>query len=101
MTITELRVERGLSQSQFAKRIGIPVGTLQNWEQGKRTPPTYVLDLIERVLRAEEESIVTCEDCVEWGNNTHQTMPCAKFCNVIRKYTDKDYFCADAERKID
>lgn len=101
MTITELRVERGLSQSQFAKRIGIPVGTLQNWEQGKRTPPSYVLDLVERVLRAEEEGIVTCSDCVEWGNNTSPTMACGKFCSVAKKYTDKDYFCGDAERKVD
>ena len=34
------RVRRkvGLSQLAFAKRIGVPVDTVRNWEQGKRAP---------------------------------------------------------------
>ena len=34
------RVRRrvGLSQTAFAKRIGVPVHTVRNWEQGKRLP---------------------------------------------------------------
>ncbi|MCK1786864.1 helix-turn-helix domain-containing protein [Pseudomonas sp. TNT11] len=28
----------GLSQARFAKAIDVPVGTLQNWEQGRREP---------------------------------------------------------------
>jgi putative transcriptional regulator len=34
------RVRRkiGLSQVAFAKRIGVPVDTVRNWEQGKRVP---------------------------------------------------------------
>jgi DNA-binding transcriptional regulator YiaG len=33
-----LRKYLGLSQKQFAGRIGISINTLQNWEQGRRTP---------------------------------------------------------------
>ena len=33
-----LRRYLGLSQKQFAGRIGISVSTLQNWEQGRRNP---------------------------------------------------------------
>ncbi len=35
----------GLSQSKFAKLLGISVSTLQNWEQGRRKPdgPAKVL----------------------------------------------------------
>ncbi len=53
MTIQELRKETGLSQSQFAKKFDIPVGTLQHWEQGVRKPPRYVLSLVERVIAYE------------------------------------------------
>ncbi|OGO65227.1 MAG: hypothetical protein A2Z45_11475 [Chloroflexi bacterium RBG_19FT_COMBO_55_16] len=43
--IKEIRNTLGLSQSQFASLLGISVGTLQNWEQGRRTPegPAKVL----------------------------------------------------------
>ncbi len=33
-----LRRYLGLSQKQFAERIGISINTLQNWEQGRRKP---------------------------------------------------------------
>ena len=40
-----IRAELGLSQKKFAKLMGISVDTLQNWEQGRRTPdgPARVL----------------------------------------------------------
>lgn len=37
-TIRQLRIETGLSQSQFAKKSGIPVRTLQEYEQGRVKP---------------------------------------------------------------
>lgn len=33
-----IREKLGLSQTKFAKLLGISVGTLQNWEQGRRKP---------------------------------------------------------------
>src|SRR5262245_42758715 len=33
-----VRAATNLSQSQFAKRIGVPIETVRNWEQGKRSP---------------------------------------------------------------
>ncbi len=43
--VAEIREEYGLSQSKFAALLGISVRTLQNWEQGRRTPqgPAQVL----------------------------------------------------------
>jgi len=43
--VTALREGYGLSQAQFAALLGISVRTLQNWEQGRRTPegPARVL----------------------------------------------------------
>ena len=36
--ISEIREDIGLSQSEFAKLLGVSVRTLQEWEQGRRAP---------------------------------------------------------------
>jgi putative transcriptional regulator len=43
--VTTIRARTGLSQSAFAASIGVPEGTLVNWEQGRRQPsgPAKVL----------------------------------------------------------
>lgn len=43
--VKSIRNTLGLSQTQFAKLIGINVATLRNWEQGRRKPdgPARVL----------------------------------------------------------
>ncbi len=51
MTIKELRESTGLSQSKFAEKYHIPVGTLQHWEQGVRKPPEYVVYLLSEILK--------------------------------------------------
>lgn len=52
--IKQLRKQTGLSQAEFAKKFHISKGTLTNWEQGLRTPPEYVLFIIETLLKQEE-----------------------------------------------
>lgn len=51
MTIKELRQQTGLSQSAFAKYFEIPLRTVQDWEQGKRTPPEYLVKLMSEKLK--------------------------------------------------
>ena len=43
--VVAIRSQTGLSQRAFAKSIGVPLGTLKNWEQGRRRPkgPARVL----------------------------------------------------------
>jgi putative transcriptional regulator len=36
--VKAIRLATGLSQASFAKRIDVAVGTLRNWEQGRREP---------------------------------------------------------------
>ena len=36
--VREIRRLTGLSQARFAETIDVAVGTLRNWEQGRRTP---------------------------------------------------------------
>jgi putative transcriptional regulator len=37
-SVAEARANVGLSQSEFARLIGVSVRTLQEWEQGRRVP---------------------------------------------------------------
>ncbi len=49
--VAAIRAQSGLSQREFARSIGVAVGTLQGWEQGRRRPegPARVLlALIEK-----------------------------------------------------
>ena len=36
--VAKIRESVGLSQSRFATLLGVPVRTLQDWEQGRRAP---------------------------------------------------------------
>lgn len=49
-----LRIRSGMSQSQFADYFQIPIDTLQNWEQGRRQCPEYLLNLIQYKLTKEK-----------------------------------------------
>lgn len=57
MTIKEMRELLGLSQEAFATMYGIPKRTIENWEQGKRQCPPYVLSLLEKVVKADYATI--------------------------------------------
>lgn len=43
--VKRIRKASGLSQAKFAKLVHVELGTLRNWEQGRRTPtgPAQVL----------------------------------------------------------
>ena len=53
--IKQLRKNTGLSQSKFAVRFGVPVRTLQQWEQGQSAPPEYVVRMMAYILQLEKE----------------------------------------------
>ncbi|MBR5969841.1 MAG: helix-turn-helix domain-containing protein [Lachnospiraceae bacterium] len=48
-----MRTQLGDTQSEFAARYQIPFRTVQNWEAGIRTPPAYVLALLEQRIRED------------------------------------------------
>ncbi len=83
--IRAARMERGLTQSELATRLGVSQGTISFWENGGETPTVEHLialalelpelverfdgrerDLLRRVLRLERELFAgrcACKDC--------------------------------------
>lgn len=51
--IKYLRKQTNMSQSQFSIFFDLPKSTLQDWEQGNRVPPRYVVSMMERILNLE------------------------------------------------
>lgn len=53
MEIRDIRNLTGMSQAKFATFLGIPVGTIRNWEQGISKPPKYVYQMILNTIRRD------------------------------------------------
>jgi putative transcriptional regulator len=56
-SIKELRTRTSLSQLDFAALLGVEVGTLRNWEQGRREP-TGAAKALLRAIRNDPENVL-------------------------------------------
>ena len=54
MDFKTLRKESGMNLTQFSKYFNIPYRTLQHWEHGTRQCPSYLLELMQYKLKAEQ-----------------------------------------------
>lgn len=52
-----VRHKVGLSQDAFAARLGLPVATVRNWEQGKRLPRGPARALLRILAKAPEAAL--------------------------------------------
>ena len=50
--IKELRERLGLTQEQFAQKVGVTYSTVNHWENGKRMPQPF---LVRRLIEMKEE----------------------------------------------
>ncbi len=57
LDIKAIRARLALSQSEFALLIGVSKATLQNWEQGRRTPEGPARALL-RVVEKKPEAVL-------------------------------------------
>lgn len=57
MEIKEMRELLGISRAEFSRRYRIPLRTLEDWESGKRTPPPYVINLLERIIKEDADEV--------------------------------------------
>ena len=60
--VKRIRKRFGLSQEQFANLLGIKVGTLRNWEQGRRFPRGAARVLLTIVDKHPEVVLTSVED---------------------------------------
>jgi putative transcriptional regulator len=59
--VRAIRAKLGLSQSQFARRFGFSIRTLQDWELGRAQPPSAVrayLTVIDRFPETVEQALL-------------------------------------------
>jgi putative transcriptional regulator len=52
--VRDLRRRAQLTQTEFASRLGVPVETIRNWEQGKRMPRGPARALLAVIAHAPE-----------------------------------------------
>jgi putative transcriptional regulator len=52
--VRDLRRRASLTQQEFAARLGVPVETIRNWEQGKRMPRGPARALLAVIAHAPE-----------------------------------------------
>ena len=52
--IRRLRESTGENRIQFAEHVGIPVRTIDDWENGRRIPPDYIPRMITYQLELEK-----------------------------------------------
>lgn len=65
MKIKELRNLTGMSQRQFAEYFGISIRTIQEWEQERKSPPSYLVGLLKRILDLEYFKKAECDTIQE------------------------------------
>jgi putative transcriptional regulator len=63
--VAALRERFGLSQPRFAAMLGISVGTLRNWEQGRRRPEGPARVLLRVAARNPEAVLAAAASVVE------------------------------------
>lgn len=60
--IQAIRISRGMSQTELAKRIGVGRSTVAMWESGERSPNLDMLDTLADVLECCPSAIYEDED---------------------------------------
>lgn len=58
VTLKAARINKGLSQEEAAKQIGVSVDTLGNYERGITYPDIPILKSIERIYGVEYSNLI-------------------------------------------
>ena len=62
--VRNLRQRARLTQVEFAARLGVPVETIRNWEQGKRMPRGPARALLAVIARAPDTVFAALGDSI-------------------------------------
>lgn len=50
-TIKQLCDEYGIGQTELSRKYDIPLRSIQDWFAGRRTPPSYVVKMLDELLK--------------------------------------------------
>lgn len=48
--VKKLRTDKKLTQAEFSKLTGVPLRTLQDWEEGKHKPKEYIVNMLKIII---------------------------------------------------
>ena len=85
-TFRSIRKLSGLTQRAFAQTYGIPQRTVENWDEGQREPPVYLLELILSDILTAREEAYTAEQKTYY-------LPTADYWDTA--FADSDPICVD------
>lgn len=68
-TIKELREERGITQAELAKQIGVTQDSISLWEKNKRIPNTQYIIALCKVFKIPSDYLLGLEN--EDGSKTY------------------------------
>lgn len=72
--IFRLRVTRGLTQSELARRCKVAESTVRNWEHARRLPGVEQIRPLARALRTDEDEFAArLAACLVAKRNGHRT----------------------------
>lgn len=54
-TIEQLCKTYSITQTELSRMYDIPLRTVQDWHAGRRTPPPYVVRMLEELLASNKE----------------------------------------------
>mgnify|MGYP001151306235 CR=1 FL=1 len=69
-SVTQARIQLGLTQEAFAKLLDTPVGTVRGWEQGRRQPPPSAKVLMRVATRYPEQVLECAEDAAAYNKKS-------------------------------
>lgn len=58
VTIKAARINKNMTQPEFAKAIGVGVRTVQNWESGASNPRADMMPVICKALECEFDDLI-------------------------------------------
>lgn len=75
--LKEAREKAGISKTEMARKLEIPIRTIEDWEAGRRKPPEYVKRLVIRELKRIElnggnemnKIVEKAKEMDQFGNN--------------------------------
>ncbi|WP_006748083.1 helix-turn-helix domain-containing protein [Thioalkalivibrio paradoxus] len=59
--VRRVRKRLGLTQSEFSRRIDVPLDTIRNWEQGRRRPTGAAKALLKVLDKAPESALAALD----------------------------------------